>query len=95
MEYKYESYEDKFARLISPIEKTLKKCPFCGAEAKFGSYSGGTGNYGSYSLVTIYCTNRDCGITIDGGDITWMGLEEALPKYEKVAKKWNKRIGEK
>ena len=87
------SYEEKEKRAEQQEErliKSLKPCPLCGSKADITSYSGGSGNYGSYTKLQIYCPK--CGLKLDGADISWLELCDYIDKEEELAKKWNHRV---
>lgn len=82
---------DKYNLALQDIKKELKRCPFCGSTAHCSQYSGGSGNYGSYTLATIACDNDNCGIVLKGKDVTWAGLDERIQAYRALSNKWNTR----
>ena len=70
----------------------LEPCPFCGSAAHIGIYSYGSGNYGSGDELRVVCSNRDCGVTMVGKDVSWRSEEHCGCEIKSTVSKWNRRI---
>ena len=75
--------------LFEKCNNDIKPCPFCGGKAVFTSRSYGSGNYGSGWRLVIDCNN--CGLTMDGPDISWQDVDQYKLKARNFVDKWNRR----